>query len=707
MKTIKTTKHLDRLLLDPNNYRFIDKPEYVYVSDEKLTDPRIQKRTLNFILDTKNANVTDLISSFTTNGFLDIDQIQVKEVGDKYIVLEGNRRVATLKYLYEEYKKGNDVGNLKESNFKSVPIVVIEGEDPSQHLITMGLQHIGGKKRWSPVNEAQLIEDLVCKYHKTESEICKSLGISTTALRKSRRTLSLIQHYKRSDYGDQFKSSMYSIFESVIRSPKMKSWIGWNDMDYKVENHENIERFYTWISTTEEIDWDREDGQKIIREPIITQYRQVKEVADFITDDAAITRMEKSRSIAEGYSVSTAVGEAKLREALNTMKSATQVVYSFNELIDGQSFEELNTITLNLSNLIPESKAQIFINEKKASRYFQKVATHFSEFTITKYRKLQALEVSNIGRVNIFAGGNNMGKTSFLEAFYLASQLNNIHSFLDLERYRGKFLSQFHSKWLEKNFMGSIELKGKFNDTPVELSYTKEETQEDIEKSAYLNTITSEAKIGEDILSSYIHLFANKKAELHYNKSNTLCQAAFTSPYRYNETLLHTAHRLAIENKYYEQVISFIQEHLDTSIEKIDLVNEEGENRFKVTSSTLNKAIDLTKYGEGLQRVFEIALLLGYCKDGILCIDELDSAIHKSLLIKVTEFIQRIAKEFNVQVFLSTHSKECIDAFVKNEYPDDELMAYALTEEENKVICRYLEGNKLARLVDSINIDIR
>src|SRR5690554_1806480 len=123
MQTNRITKHIDRLLLDPNNYRFIDKAEYLPVPSSDIASPRIQQRTLNFLLGNKNNNISDLISSFKTNGFLDIDQIQVKAIGDKFVVLEGNRRVATLKYLYEEYKKGNDVGALKESDFKSIDLV--------------------------------------------------------------------------------------------------------------------------------------------------------------------------------------------------------------------------------------------------------------------------------------------------------------------------------------------------------------------------------------------------------------------------------------------------------------------------------------------------------------------------------------------------------------------------------------------------------
>ena len=120
MSSKRITRHIDRLILDPNNYRFRDRPEYRPVEQANMADARVQQRTQNFILGKNNGNVKDLISSFTTNGFLDIDQIQVTQVGDYFLVLEGNRRIATLKYLYDEFRKGNDVGRLTESDFKSV-----------------------------------------------------------------------------------------------------------------------------------------------------------------------------------------------------------------------------------------------------------------------------------------------------------------------------------------------------------------------------------------------------------------------------------------------------------------------------------------------------------------------------------------------------------------------------------------------------------
>ena len=708
MESNRIKKHIDRLLLDPNNYRFIDRKDYKFVPDAQAAEEPVQQRTRGFIEGKNNENIQDIITSLTANGFLDIDQIQVKAIGDKYLVLEGNRRIATLKYLFDEFKNGKDVGKLTESDFKSIDVVEIIGEDDAQHLITMGLHHISGKRRWSAVNEAQLLEDLVYKHQKSENEVCESLGITKYKLRKSIRTLSLIKQYKDSDYGDQFKKDMYSIFEAVIGSNPIRNWLNWDDGHYKATDSANLERFFTWISRTDEIERDEDDQEREIKkEPIITQYRQIKELAEFINDSKALKRMEEKRSITEGYAYSDVIGATRLKNAISNIKSEVQAAFSNSEYMTDEENEEIVKLKDKLDRLIPSSQALIQVSERRVDKYFDTVSNHFTDFHIDTYRKLLNIDVKHLTRVNLFAGGNNVGKTSILEAFYLLSQLNNINAYLDLERYRGKFMDSFHAKWIDKNFTNLIELDGVFNGLNTSLNLRSEQTEDNIEKSNYLSTIVAEAKSNGEVLTSNIHLFANQNAELRYAKSKILCQAAFTSPYRYNIKLLHAAHSQAVREGYYDRIIQFIKDKLDNSIEKIDLINDEGENRFVVTTSKLSIPLDLTKYGEGLQRVFEIALFLGYCRNGILCIDEIDSALHKSLLIEFTNFIQQLAKEFNVQVFLSTHSKECIDAFVENEYPDDELTAYALREENGKIVCKFLEGNRLKQLVDSINIDIR
>lgn len=709
MESKRIIKHIDRLILDPNNYRFIDRQDYKEVSDSEAADPRIQQRTLNFILGKNQSNVQDLISSFKSNGFMDIDQIQVKFVDDRWLVLEGNRRTATLKFLYEEFKAGNDVGKLTETDFKSINLVEISDEDPVQHLITMGLHHISGKKRWSAVNEAQLVNDLIRIHGLTEDDVCDKLGITKHKLRRSRRTLSFIEQYKESDFGDQFEPNMFTIFETVVGTSSLKSWIGWDDYNYVAKNKENLERFFTWISTDEEneIDEDGNERSKTI-EPIITQYRQVKEISEFINDSNAVKKMEESRSITEGYTYSDAISENRLRNALQNIAGEIQVAFNFSDYISNEEFEEIEKLKSKLNRLIPSTQSNLVLSGKSTSYYFPSIRKQFSELFIQQYRKLEKIEIKKLSQVNIFVGGNNMGKTSILEAFYLSSQLNDLNAFVQLEKYRGKYTGELNSNWVTRNFTNYIEIESTFNNTSTSINISSEKTEEDIDKSGYLTTISVEAIVFGETFDSFLHLYANKDADLRFSKSSILCRATFTSPYRYNSELLKKAHAFAVENKYLDEIIYFIRENLDSNIEKIELINIDNESRFVVTSKIIRDVLDITKYGEGLQRIFEITLMMVYSKDGVICIDEIDSAIHKSLLIKFTEFIQRLAAKFNVQVFLTTHSKECIDAFVENDFPDDELMAYALELNTNNVLeCNFLNGNKLKELVESINIDIR
>ena len=703
----RTTKNINELLLDPNNYRFIDKSEYKFVSDEQVSNERVQQRTLNFITGKNNENIKDLIISFKTNGFLDIDQIQTKAVCNKYLVLEGNRRVATLKVLYQEYLNGNDVGLLNEDSFISINIVEIVDDDPVQHLISMGLHHISGKKRWSPVNEAQLVSDLLYKYKRSEDDVCDSLGITKQKLRRSVRTLSLIDQFKKSDYSDQFQTDKFSIFESVIKSPVMKDWLKWDDNDYKAKNKNNLERFFSWISKTEENEIDESGEERlIIKEPIISQYRQIGEVCHFIYDEKALERMERTRNTAEEYALSDEFGNEKFKNAMDNIDSNIQRIKNFSEYMKDEDHREITGFINKLGKLIPSNAGMIDPDEKHIAGYFPSINKHFNYLNIINYKKLRNVFVKNLSRVNIFAGNNNTGKTSILESVFLLSQLNSPNAIFEIERYRGKFYNEFQSAWLHRNLEKSIEINGEYNDSLFEL-YIKKDSDgpEDIDKSGFLSSVNIDVNVNTASMETNIHLYNNKNPVIKYAKAQILCRGALTSPYRYNINLLSRAHNYAVREKYFNDIITFIRENIDSSIEKIEMIED---NRFLVTSDKLSSALDITKFGEGLQRVFEIALLMGYNRDGILCIDEIDCALHKTLLVKFAKFIQRLAETFNVQLFLSTHSKECIDAFIEAKYNNNkDITAFSLMEKDRQVVCKYVNGERLESLIESINFDIR
>ena len=69
---------LATLLLDPNNFRFVDRSEYKNVEESKIAGAQVQRRALNLVLGPGQSNIVDLIDSFKANGWLPVDQIQVR-----------------------------------------------------------------------------------------------------------------------------------------------------------------------------------------------------------------------------------------------------------------------------------------------------------------------------------------------------------------------------------------------------------------------------------------------------------------------------------------------------------------------------------------------------------------------------------------------------------------------------------------------------
>ncbi len=82
-------------------------------------------------------------------------------------------------------------------------------------------------------------------------------------------------------------------------------------------------------------------------------------------------------------------------------------------------------------------------------------------------------------------------------------------------------------------------------------------------------------------------------------------------------------------------------------------------------------------------------------------------AVHPQLLRAFARVVQEMAVEHNVQVFLTTHSKEALDAFITNNYRTDDIAAYSLCRRSQGVdVCRF-DGDELLLLHEAGDFDLR
>lgn len=704
IETFKRSYNLKNLYLDPNNYRFIDNDKYIQVSYEMLTDTNIQKRTRNFIEGTKRENIKDLISSFKANGFLDVDVIQVKDLGNNtYLVIEGNRRIAALKALQEDHENGIDIGKLNPTIFKKIPFEIHNNEDNEKHLIIMGLKHISGNKKWAAINQAKLIFDYLHEYWETEfyyqkeSELCDSLGITKQKLRNSQRAFHLILEYKKSDFGDQFESDDYSIFVEITKRPNIKEWLEWDDEIYSALNKNNLEKLFSWLSKTEEFVYDDfidseelEEHEEL--EPIISKAVEIRDLAVFILDENALREMEIYRSISRGLLASGAIDRQNYEKSLSELTKGINRLRSYKDMISYEDIEELQKIKENFLEVIPK-KSSLNILQGNVSICFEhgKDIKHFESLAILKYKVFDNFKIDKLNKINIFAGFNNSGKTSLLEAVYLLTKQNDIASFFELIRLKNK-LQLLNPIWLNQTFHNDIEISGCYNDIETNVKMEKFEAKDIDKKDDYIASYKLQSIVDIRVLDNIVHTFGYETLKRENEKVEYLCNSIIKSPYYYNFNEILKTHEksLRYKDKNHKTAIDMIVEFakkIDSDIKYIELSEiDDSIKRFIVDADTSVDNLDITNYGEGLQRIFEIALSFAFCKNGVICIDEFETAIHYSLLVDFTRFVQELADMFNVQVFITTHSKECISAFIENNYSNDEISFYTMTRDKNKEI---------------------
>jgi len=307
---------LKSIYLDPNNFRLHGHGKYKFVSQEDYKNQMVQKRTFNMILDgERREGIKDLVDSFTSNGILKIDNILVRPLDDNtYLVIEGNRRVATLKALIDDHEQGYEVGKVDPDFLLNKKIDVVEykmdSDESKDYLLLMGLRHVTKVKDWGDFEQSELVHDLNTKFDLSFSEISDRLGIRLAEVKRRINTFVAMQLYKGDpQYGDQFSSKMAPMFYELMGAPQIRDWLEWSEEDKSFKNTINLNRFFNWISKTDEND-----------ESIIKHRDDIRVLKKIINDPEALTIMEDQHSLAEAYEQSQSITTEGVKKALAALK---------------------------------------------------------------------------------------------------------------------------------------------------------------------------------------------------------------------------------------------------------------------------------------------------------------------------------------------------------------------------------------------------
>lgn len=224
-----------QLLLDPNNPRIREDVKTVRKFDEReILKPETQEYILS-VINKKVHHIADLIRDIRNKGFIASgdDMIVRKTVRPgKYLVLEGNRRLAAIKSILGEQEglKPGVRGTLlslrvKEFNYSTN----LEFSEEAVIDILLGLIHIKGRLDWSAIERASYIYNSYLREMRKASrsfefsykqecagDVAVLFNVSKQAVKKEIIVYRVYEDLKRQNYN--VKPDRFSLISMAVSS---------------------------------------------------------------------------------------------------------------------------------------------------------------------------------------------------------------------------------------------------------------------------------------------------------------------------------------------------------------------------------------------------------------------------------------------------------------------------------------------------------
>jgi hypothetical protein len=320
--------------------------------------------------------------------------------------------------------------------------------------------------------------------------------------------------------------------------------------------------------------------------------------------------------------------------------------------------------------------------------------------------------------VNLITGYNNAGKSALLEALWLHSVPNNPGLSLRLHRFRGiPRLDQeqlLHDLYFNYGIETPIELTayGNWGDRPRSLTILHKHVPATWIPFSPPNGTTrtgiQEAESKALVNSEFVWQYTDEEGESHtsfirWNDSlhpreedgtnpGIVIQAAELPPQPVNVFLsARFRENASVDCNVFSDLIKLGEDHLvvdflqsiDSRVKKIVILTKPAQMLYADTG--LRQFVPVGLLGDGVNRLLSMALAVFTARNGILLLDEIENGIHYLKLPEMWRNLSTLARHFNVQVFATTHSEECIRAAhtaLAGNSPED-LSIHRLDQHEN------------------------
>ncbi len=317
---------------------------------------------------------------------------------------------------------------------------------------------------------------------------------------------------------------------------------------------------------------------------------------------------------------------------------------------------------------------------------------------IKNFRGIKSLDISDMRRLVLLSGKNNVGKSSVLEAIFFMMDHLSPDSFSRMNSFRGlnnqmAGVGLWEPLFYQMNPENTIKIRAKRGKDMLELSYSKDDSyipaqNSDIPKNVAGSfqssakrdyTLRFDFKVDGSMDYSEIgHFTISENGILreisNENGEKQILQLTYTSFVNNNfvrtdRAVLDRMAKAQINGEK-EKIISFLN-LIDPSISDILTLSVNGIPQLYI--ETNKKLLPVQFSGDGINKLLYIVLSIMDAKDGIVLIDEIDTGFHYSMYEYLWRIVSEVSREYNCQVIATTHSYENIVGAIDgiNNCPED------------------------------------
>jgi hypothetical protein len=246
----------DLLDFDPNNPR---------LAEDGITNPTPSQIIVALA---EMADLSELVESIAANGYIDIEPIIAQQSGNRWRVLEGNRRLAAIRILQNPaLAKGTGISvpDISGENLETLKEVTVYAvANPEQAREYIGFKHINGPHKWDAIAKAKFAAEWYRKEKNngiTIEKIARRLGDGHDTVVRLVNGMFVLDQAEKSkiyDIKDRYpgKRFAFSHLYTALTRPGYRDFLGlpeeWRDDDPKPDpvpkkNLDNLKLVLLWL----------------------------------------------------------------------------------------------------------------------------------------------------------------------------------------------------------------------------------------------------------------------------------------------------------------------------------------------------------------------------------------------------------------------------------------------------------------------------